>query len=112
MFTLLYAHGAEYIRNYDKVFPCQIHAPFYIAPINGQLLGIRNIAEFQDTYETLILQYGLDDSKNPLDEVDVEEDDEDEADEEEDWETDLYAHCMHPDGCPSKCICACYDCNP
>ena len=112
LFTLLASHGAEYIRNYYEVFPCQIHAPVYIAPINGVDLGARTVAEFQDTYQTLILEYGLDDSKNPLDEVDVEEDDEDEADEEEDWETDLYAHCMHPDGCPSKCICACYDCNP
>ena len=113
LFTLLASHGAEYIRNYYEVFPCQIHAPMYVAPINGVDLGCRFIVEFQDTYQTLILQYGLDDSETPLtDEVDVEEDDEDEADEEGDWETDLYAHCMHPDGCPSKCICACYDCNP
>ena len=130
LFSLLYAHGAEYIRNYDKVFPCQIHAPFYIAPINGQLLGIRNIAEFFHTYETLILQYGLDDSKNPLDELvdEVEVNDyddydpdydprpdprsEDEDDYEDDYDPDPYAHCMHPDRCPSTCICACYNCNP
>jgi hypothetical protein len=111
LFTLLASHGAEYIRNYYEVFPCQIHAPVYIAPINGVDLGGRFIAEFQDTYQTLILQYGLDDSKNPL--TDVEEDDEDEDDDyEDDYDPDPYAHCMHPDGCPSRCICACYNCNP
>jgi hypothetical protein len=130
LFTLLASHGAEYVRNDYEVFPCQIHAPMYIAPINGQLLGIRNIAEFQDTYQTLILQYGLDDSKNPLDELvdEVEVNDyddydpdydprpdprsEDEDDYEDDYDPDPYAHCMHPDGCPSTCICVCYDCNP
>ena len=116
LFTLLASHGAEYIRNYYEVFPCQTHAPVYIAPINGVDLGYRDVAEFRDTYQTVIQEYDLDDSKNPLtDDVEVDEDGaeaDEEFDEEDDYETDLYAHCMHPDGCPSKCICACYDCNP
>lgn len=140
LFTLLYAHGAEYIRNYYEVFPCQTNAPVWIKPLgkgSSRVLAYRNVAEFGDTYEALKIKYALDDSRPPK-ALDIsvgdgaeayEEDDYDlnlyyahcmlpdgclSKDDEGDWETDLYAHCDHPDdGCPtkSKCICACYNCN-
>lgn len=121
LFTLLYAHGAEYIRNYYQVFPCQINAPAWIKPLGTgieRILGYRNITEFENTYEALKIKYALDDSK-PLD-ISVGDDNEDGEDnkdgeefDEDDYDPDPYAHCDHPDGCPtkSKCICACYNCN-
>ena len=118
LFTLLYTHGAEYIRNYYGVFPCQIHAPVYIAPINGVVLGDRNVAEFRGTYQTVIRGCGLDNSSPPKaldisvgDGAEADDEADDEFDSEEDWEADLYAHCKHPNGCPPNCICACYNCN-
>ena len=76
-----------------------------------RILGYRNITEFGNTYEALKIKYALDDSK-PLD-ISVGDDNEDgEEFDEDDYDPDPYAHCMHPDRCPSTCICACYNCNP
>ena len=51
LFNLLAEHGADIKRDYYDCLPWTQYGESWIDPFNGNILGIRNQAEFEETYK-------------------------------------------------------------
>ena len=58
LYTLLVELGARNIKDYYEVFPWELDISNWIDLITGNLIGIRDLSEFKETYESIYNLYG------------------------------------------------------